>query len=130
MLARRTAIQQDLNTSPTELVLGTHPHLPADLIGTPEKLLSTEQIKNQLDNIRTKAARPAIQTSHHGTQPEYKPEYLKTITHVLFRKGKTTLLGPQFEGPFEIVARLSDSRIKLCVENYEDGTLKFQVQSW
>ena len=87
MLARRTAVQSDIGASPAELALGVNPHLPADLCGEQRPPMTTPQGKNLLEGLRHKAAQPAHQPSHHGTQPTNHPN-LDNVTHVLVRKGK------------------------------------------
>ena len=129
MLACRTALQKDLGTSPAELVLGTTPTLPADLLGEPGPPLQNGQVKDILEGLRIKAARPAVQMSAHGTQEPYIPN-TTDVTHVYVKKGKPGLLGKSFEGPFEIVERLGDTCIKVRVGTTAGGEPRFEVQHW
>ena len=129
MLARRTAVQSDIGASPAELALGMNPHLQADLCGEQGPPTTTPQVKNLLEGLRHKAAQPAHQPSHHGTQPTNHPN-LDNVTHVLVRKGKPATLGHYFDGPFEIVERLGDSCLRLRVGSYASGEPRFEIQHW
>ena len=60
LLARRTAYQPELATSPAELVFGQMPRLPGDVFFEEGKELS-----ELLNALRTNAAKPPIPTAHH-----------------------------------------------------------------
>ena len=112
MLARRTALQRDLGTSPAELTLGLHPRLPPDLLGEPGQPLSNAETETLLEGLRAKSARQAVQPSHHGEKPVNLPD-LGHVTHVFIKRGKTTPLGPSYDGPFEITERVGQSCIQV-----------------
>ena len=101
LLGRRTSFQPELNTSPAELVLGSHPRLPGDLLDA-----GPEAVADILESVRTKAARPPVQPSQHRTVPVNFPEKARSATHVYVKRGKKAPLGPAFDGPLEITERL------------------------
>ena len=51
MLARRTAFQPDLGTSPAEMTFGMTPRLPPDLIGEPGQPLSSPEAEKLLEGL-------------------------------------------------------------------------------
>ena len=55
--------------------------------------MSSPEAEKLLEGLRQKAARPAVQTSHHGEKQINWPN-LERVTHVFIKRGKTTPLGP------------------------------------
>ena len=129
MLAKQSAYQSDLKTSPAELVLGSTPKLPPDLIGEKGPTSSNHQVEQLLEGLQTQAAQPAIPTAHHGARTVNHPN-LDHITHVFVKRGKTTPLGHSFDGPFLIINRVSNSCIKIRVGSYANGDPKYEIQHW
>ena len=127
LLGRRTAFQQALGCSPGELVLGTNPTVPGDIVGDPGPPLSNAQIKELLEALRQQAAAPPTQTTHNRAQPVYMPDLSRT-THI--KLGKPKPLGKQYEGPFEITERLGTSCIRIRVGSYANGDPRYEVQHW
>ena len=52
------------------------------------------------------------------------------VTHVFVRRGKTTPLGPCFDGPFEIKQRLGTSCVQIRVGSYANGEPRYETQHW
>ena len=129
MLARRTALQPDLGTSPAEMTLGMHPRLPPDLLGEPGQPLSSPESEKLLEGLRAKAARPAVQPSHHGDKPVNLPN-LDHVTHVFIKRGKTTPLGPSYDSPFAITERVGKSCIQVRVGSFASGEPRFELHHW
>jgi transposase InsO family protein len=129
MLGRRTAFQPALDATPAELVFGSTPTIPGDIIGEPGPTPDKPQIKRLLEGLRTNAARPAVQTTHNREHTENYPD-LEKVTHVYVRKGKTTPLGPTFEGPFLITERQGTSCVQIRVGSYANGEPRFETQHW
>ena len=129
LLARRTALQPDLGTSPAEMTLGMHPRLPPDLLGEPGQPLSSPESEKLLEGLRAKAARPAVQPSHHGDKPVNLPN-LDHVTHVFIKRGKTTPLGPSYDSPFAITERVGKSCIQVRVGSFASGEPRFELHHW
>ena len=122
------AYQPDLGASPAELVLGTCPKVPGDLIreGDPEGADVTDLV----EAMRANADRPAVQTTHHRVIPTYWPSSAEDATHVWLKKGKPTPLGSAFAGPYRILERLGDSCLKLKMGAYVSGVPRTVVAHW
>ena len=129
LLGRRTTYQPALKATPAEMVLGSNPTVPGDVIGIPGPPLEGPQLREILDGLRRNAARPAVQTTHNRTAPINYPN-LDNVTHVYVKKGKTTPLGHSFDGPFEITERLGKSCIKLKVGLIAKGEVREEIQHW
>ena len=125
LLARRTAYQPELDTSPAEIVLGQTPRVPGDLVEN-----EGEQLTTLLDRLRTNAAQPPIQTAHHDKITPFFPESAKVATHVMQKKGKPGTLGPVYEGPFPIRQRIGDSCLKIGVGNWASGQPRHELTHW
>ena len=89
LLGRRTAYQPELDSTSAELVFGTTPAVPGDIIGDPGSPLSMTQIKSLLEELRAMAAQPAKPTSAHRSMPVNIPRNLEKVTHVRVKKAKT-----------------------------------------
>ena len=128
LLGRHVAHQPDLGASPAEMVFGTGLKVPGDLVrdGDPGEA----DVQSLVQALRVNAARPPVQTSHHRQLPTYWPSSADKATHVYLRKGKTTPLGPAFEGPLEIHRRLSDSCLELKVGVYVSGEPRIIKAHW
>ena len=127
LLGKRTAMCQDLGATPAEMVLGVNPAIPGDLITTRRKP-SSEDIQKLLDKVGTNAAQPPVPTAHHRIQEEANMPDFDKVTHVYIKRGKTTPLGPRFDGPFQIMERLSNSCLKIKVGMYASGEPKYEMQ--
>ena len=132
LLGRRTAYQEDLGTSPAELTFGQTPLIPGDLAGA--ELNPDSDLATLLDKVKTKAARPPVQTSHHGNSPTvHQPAVynnLAKVTHVYVRRGKSSPLGAQFDGPFPIVSRQGTSCVEVRTAYYANGNPRLELHHW
>ena len=125
LLARRTAFQPQLNTSPAELVLGQMPRLPGDLLET-----QGQRLTDLLEHLRTNAARPPVETAHHRKITPFMPKEAQEATHVYTRKGNPAPLAPLWEGPYEIKQRIGNSCLKIHVGNWSNGTPRHELAHW
>ena len=91
--------------------------------------MTSPQVQDLLESLRTKAAQPAVQTSHHSKIPVNYPN-LDHVKYVLVKKGKPLTLGHYYDGPFKIVERLGDSCIRIRVGSTAKGEPKYEVQHW
>ena len=128
LLGRRTTYQPDLGACPAELVLGSTPLIPGDLVaqGPP----SDASVGDLLSRLRQNAARPPVQPSHHVKRTTYMPPAVESATAVYVRRGKASTLGPTADGPFQIIERLGNSCLKLHVGSYADGSPRTEIQHW
>ena len=83
-----------------------------------------------LENIRKKTFRPPVQTAHHITPYNYLPTEMASATHVYVKRGKHSPLGPNFDGPFEIMERKGDHCLKVRVGSYNNGTPRHELHHW
>ena len=125
LLARRTAYQPELDTSPAEIVLGQTPRVPGDLVEN-----EGEQLTTLLDRLRTNAAQPPTQTTHHSNITPFFPEAAKVATHVMQKKGKPAQLGHIYEGPFPITQKIGDACLKIKVGNWATGKPRHELTHW
>ena len=129
LLGLRCAYQEDLGTSPAELAYGHTPLVPGALAGA--DLKPDDNLASLLDNLRTKAARPPVQTAHHNDSPPvYQPKDLDQVTHVYVRRGKVSPLGPRFDGPYPIISREGTSCIQVRTAFYANGTPRLELHHW
>ena len=125
MLGRRTSYVPELGTSPAEVVLGQMPRVPGDLLET-----NGQTLAQLLQDIRTNAATPPVQTSHHRQITPYLPKEAETATHVYMKIGKPKQLGPLYEGPYKIVQRIGKSCLKVFVGNWANGKPRHELTHW
>ena len=125
LLGRRTAYQPELGTSPAELVLGQMPRVPGDLLTN-----EGQRLTDLLQELRTNAARPPVQTTHHQTITPHLPENAETCTHVYMKIGKPGQLGPLYEGPYEIKRRIGNSCLEVLVGNWTNGKPRLELTHW
>lgn len=126
MLGRRTAFQPALDCSAAELVFGGTPTIPGDLAGEPSQPLTQPQLKQLLHGLQANASRAPVQTTHNRHRPINLPD-LSKVTHVYLRKGKTTPLGPNCEGPFKINRHISQSCIEIRVGTSAGGEPRLEM---
>ena len=103
--------------------------IPGDLAGA--DLQPDSDLQNLLHRLRKNAARPPVQTAHHGTQSVHLPENLDQVSHVYVRRGKTTPLGKNYDGPFLITKRLGTSSVQVRVGAYAGtGDTRYETHHW
>ena len=99
------------------------------MMGEPGPEPTSEQLRTLLRGLKVKASRPAVQTTHDGDRRVHYP-HLSAATHVYVRRGKTSPLGPVFDGPFPILERQGTSCIKIQVGLFANGTPRTECQHW
>ena len=130
LLGRRTSFQPELQSTSAELVFGQNPTVPGDLIDPISDNEATPALQDMLEGLRKHAAKPAIQTAHHRDIKTNMPPDVSSATHVYIRRGKTPPLGHNYDGPFEIEDRLSDSTIQVRVGSFADGRPRYEKHHW
>ena len=128
LLGQRTAFQPELGTSAAEMVFGSTPKIPGDLAGADLDL--DKDIPSLLERIRQKAARPNVPTAHHSDPIPHLPSAMKNATHVYVRRGKVAPLGPNFDGPCEIVERVGDHCLRVRAGYFANGNPRFELHHW
>ena len=126
LLSRRTDYQPDLGACPAELVLGQVPRVPGDLVEFEDE----PAIPELLEKLRKNAAREPVQTAHHNKPQVHMPKDTQNCTQVWVKKGKPTILGPIFEGPYEIKERLGQSCLQLRTGSWTSGEPRMEVAHW
>ena len=130
LLGLRTTYQADLKSTSAELVLGTNPIIPGDLIGEPSPEVSSRQLESLLESLRQRAAQPATQTSSHGIPPVNVPTNLDQVSHVRIKRHKLNPLQHAYEGPFPIIERVGKACIRVRVGSYADGRPRTELHHW
>ncbi len=105
LLGLRTAVREDIDCTPADLVYGTGIKLPGEILSSNESHSSTEtdfvqKLREQMRKIRP------LENLHHCSPPVYIEKTLYTASHVLLRKDrvKASLEAP-YEGPYKVIER-------------------------
>ena len=132
LLSRRVALQPDLGTSSSKLVLGVDPVVPGQLVGAPAPPMSLEHLKGLASHLEAAADFKPKQMSNHNTKPkkEYMPTTTDTATHVYLKKDNPKGLMQTYTGPHKIVDRPSYSTIKVKVGTFKSGVDNVQLHHW
>ena len=117
LLSLRTALRQDDQLTPAQIVYGTNLRLPVDLLIKSEEppldvTQYTERLTKAMQSIGPIETRPC-------ERPSYIDPNLKSCTHVFIRNENRRGLNPVYTGPFEVVAR-SDKFFKVKLLNRVD----------
>ena len=131
LLSRRVALQPDIGTSSSKLVLGLDPVVPGQLVGDPHPLPSAKDLRGLVSHLEAAADRPGVPTSNHSKPKKvYMPSTTETATHVYIKKENPTGLLQTYTGPHKIVERPSDSTIKVKVGTFKSGLENIQLHHW
>ena len=125
LLAKNSAYQPELGTSPAELVLGQMPRLPGDVLET-----NGQRITELIEDLRNNASRPPVQTAHHRSITVFTPKEMEECTHVYTKVGKPSQLGSLYEGPYPIIQRIGKSVLKIKVGNWANGSPRHEITHW
>lgn len=112
MLDLRTSFKEDIKATASELVYGTTLRLPAEYFLDEEReadpQIFIERFRQQMREVR------ATPTAHHTKRKAFTHKTLYDCMHVFVRvnKVKGPLEAP-YEGPFEVIERLSDRLFKV-----------------
>lgn len=116
LLTLRTALRQDNQLSPAQIVYGTSLRLPIDLLIKNEEYLDvtqyTERLTRNMQKIGPITSRPC-------TRDSYMDPHLTSCTHVFVRNETKRGLNPVYNGPFEVISR-SNKFYKVRLHNRED----------
>ena len=117
MLGRMVAFQPDLEASSADLLKPDEP-----LTQSNHELLKTLQINASQD--------PIPMSRHRKPDPIYMPSSASTASHVYIKIHKPENLGHQFQGPFRIVNRPSNTTVELLVGYNKQGEERREVHHW
>lgn len=104
MLGLRSAIKEDLQATPAEMVYGSNLRLPGDFISSDKKHTNQSEFITNLRNTMRKL-KPAP-TNHHGTRKPFVHSDMNTCTHVFVRNDAIRKpLQQPYDGPFKVIHR-------------------------
>jgi cleavage and polyadenylation specificity factor subunit 1 len=119
MLGVRTALREDTNCSPAEMIYGKSITLPGEFlepksIEHPNEHEFIKQLRITMQNIKPTPG------PHHGNHPIFIQKNLNDCSHVFLRDDTTKpSLDPRYKGPFEVIQR-NDKFFKIIVKNKEE----------
>ena len=126
LLGRRTAFNKDLNTSSSELTLGTHIQVPGCIL---QEVNSEEpNINDVLKKLQFKNNRVAIPTSSNKQEETESPP--SSISHVYAKQHDTRGLQPRYRGPFRVLARPNRSTLEIKVGLTKAGENRSELRAW
>lgn len=121
MLGLRTALKEDLQVSPAELVFGVTLRIPGDFFAVPERTISQTVYARELRQL-FRALKPAPASNHSSHKPFVYPD-LQSCTHVFCRLEKIRKpLDQPYTGPHRVIRRVSD-RIFVLDMNGSERTI-------
>ena len=128
LLARHTNFQPTLDASAADLVFGSPPKIPGDLL--PTDAFPAGNPAELLRKLQQKVAKEPAQTQHHRQMPTYWPSSAAKATHVYILKGKPSPLGPITDGPYPIIQRLGDSCLQVRLGYTPGGEERLSTVHW
>ena len=128
LLGRRVAFQPDLGASASEMTFGKNVAIPGEILSDPDTTSDINFLKNILQQVKTKADRPAVQPSRHNPPETPLADIPADVTHVYTRQHHTPGLQSHFEGPFRIAERTSRSVLKIEVGSFKDGQPRYEFR--
>ena len=120
LLGMRSAVKEDLNASPAELVYGEPLRLPGEFLAPrpgPERLDDTTnfvvRLRQQMATLRP------VPAARHGTYTPFVFQELKTCKHVFLRDDRLhKSLQPPYTGPHPVVSR-DEKTITILIKGTE-----------
>lgn len=108
LLGLRTSFKEDLRATAAELVYGTTLRLPGEYFFSDELAngpqIFLEPLREKMRRVRSAPA------AHHSKDRAFSHKTLHSCTHVFVRVGGSSeRLCQPYEGPFEVLERISDS---------------------
>ena len=87
LLSRRVALQPDIGTSSSKLVLGMNPVVPGQLVGAPSPPMPPNQLRGLVKHLEMAADQEAMPMSNHSkSKKNFMPATTETATHVYIKK--------------------------------------------
>lgn len=115
LLGLRCSLKEDIKASAAEMVYGTTLRLPAEYFYNEQTQIDpqifVERFREQMRNVR-----PTM-TAHHIKQRVFTHNTLYTCTQVFLRVDRVRgALEAPYEGPFEIIQRLTDRLFQVRIK--------------
>lgn len=107
LLGIRSALKEDLQTTPAELVYGETLRLPGQFL-SPQDDFNVADITEYATRLRSHMANltPRPASWHSSASPFYIPKSLETCSHVFLRIDRVRhSLEPPYEGPYKVIKR-------------------------
>lgn len=113
LLGLRTAIKEDMDCSPAELVYGQPLRVPGEFFEPPEKIVDRADFSLDLHRVMDQI-RP-VEAKHHTKGKLFVNQKLKDCTHVFVRHDavKKSLQRP-YDGPYRVLSR-TDKYVDILV---------------
>ena len=127
LLGRRTSHHAELGATPAQMVFGSNPKVPGELIYPMDENTTPEDI---IKRVTQAISRPPPQTALHKKTNVYMPPSTSKCTHVWTQRMKRGPLDPAYDGPYELVERLGETSIKVRVGYYNDGRPRDEIRHW
>ena len=127
LLGRRTSYHADLGATPAQLVFGSDPKVPGDLVHPVGTETGPQEL---LQRVKEVVVRPPAQTALHKQTNIYLPPAAKEATHVWAKNTKSGPLEAKWDGPFKILERLGQTSLKIQVGEYVDGQPRVEIRHW
>ena len=124
LLGLRTAIRDDSDCSPADLLYGSSLCLPADLLESSTSVKSSSPsafVEDLRDVMRSSQPMPFL---YHGQHASNVPASLSTCSHVFVRVDAVRRpLSPPYDGPFAVVARHEGDKTFIIAKNGKQVTV-------
>ena len=131
LLSRRVALQPDIGTSSSKLVLGMNPVVPGQLVGAPSPPMPPNQLRGLVKHLEMAADQEAMPMSNHSkSKKNFMPATTETATHVYIKKETPKGLIQSYTGPYPIVSRPSHSTILVKMGTFKSGMENHQLHHW
>ena len=82
VLGKNSTLQPDVGASPNELAFGSNLRIPGQLLQDPGEVPGAEDLKNLLQDVRARTARPAVQPSSITHQKSLSQTFLPGHTRL------------------------------------------------
>lgn len=115
LLGLRTSIKEDIKTTAAELVFGTTLRIPGEFLVDYEAN-DSQQIYVQRLREFMRALRP-VPTAHHSRRRPFVHKNLFECTHVFVKNNARKSLEQPFQGPYEVIQRISDVVFKIRIND-------------
>lgn len=115
LLGLRTSLKKDIKTTSAELVFGTTLRIPGEFLmdfeGNDEQQIYVQQLRSFMRGIRP------VPTAHHSRVRPFVHKTLYDCSHVFVKNDAKKSLEQPFEGPYEVIERVSDVVFKIRIND-------------
>lgn len=112
LLGLRISYKEDIKVCAVEMVYGTTLRIPGEFFInekiSPDLQIYVEKFREHMRKIR------ATPTAHHSVKKPFRHKALHICSHVFVKVSSIKkLLEPPYEGPFEVLERVTDHVFKI-----------------